>query len=830
MNPLSLLSAYDRLRLAPARAAVPPRGRAAHVTGEARLHHQTRVAMLGETLQLAAYSAVTQAAVALALTRIFWDIAPPAYLLGVAGAVTLLCTATLILAQRFRSTFRGAATDRAVRRGFTAAKLLAFTLGLSWASLPAVLLPTMDNAYRVILVAVCVGLISDAYVVGPIYGVAVLLAAPVVTGLFVGLLGCEAPIGNSIAVLLTVYAAFVFLSARRMCRLSYGRLWDRVMVQEQSETIGLLLKDFEEGTSDWLWETDSAGRLCHARRRLAALVGRDPDDLRDLNVLALLHDFAADGAARGDIEAVASAVRDRLPFRDLTVSLRTTQGVRWWMLNGKPTFDRQGAFVGYRGVGSDVTASRAAQARISFLAGHDVLTSLPNRTGFHDALAALCREVDSVERRSAVFYLDLDGFKAVNDRHGHGVGDSLLQEVAARLLAIGGPHGVFRLGGDEFAVVVRDVGRAAAEALASRIVAELSRPFRIAEARLEIGVSIGIAYVPDDAIEPSSLLLRADLALYAAKADGKGCWRCFDLSLEERVVRQRQLDGDMRVALAAGEMELHYQPLVDMRNGRVTGFEALLRWNKPGLGWVSPAEIIPIAEATGFIVEIGRWALRRACTDARNWPDQRVAVNISSIHMRMPGFHDEVAAILRETHFVPERLEIEITESVLLDHGGEVLENLKRLRAMGVRIALDDFGTGYSSLSYLTEFPFDKVKVDRSFVRDLQGRPEKIAVVEAIARMARALSMNVTVEGVETHQQLEVLRDRHCDIAQGFLYSPARPAREIEALIARIEAAEPARAGEDHPASGSVVAAPFPANEDGNPATGRPVPALVCVS
>lgn len=239
----------------------------------------------------------------------------------------------------------------------------------------------------------------------------------------------------------------------------------------------------------------------------------------------------------------------------------------------------------------------------------------------------------------------------------------------------------------------------------------------------------------------------------------------------------------MRIALEAGELTLHYQPLVDIRRGRVVGLEALLRWHKPGQGWVSPAEIIPISEATGFIVEIGRWALRRACTDALAWPGLSVAVNISSIHVRMPGFHDEVAAVLRETGLAAERLEIEITESVLLDRETGVLETLKRLRALGVRIALDDFGTGYSSLSYLTEFPFDKVKVDRSFVRDLQDRPEKIAIVEAITTMARALAMEVTVEGVETPQQLTVLRLKCCDIAQGYLYSPARPAAEIADLV-----------------------------------------------
>jgi len=777
---------------------------------DVRLRHETRAAMLGETLQLAKYSAVTQAAVALALAFMFWDIASHGYMAGLATAVTLLCAATIAAARHYRGTFREAATELAVRRGFLVSKLLSFGLGLSWATMPAVLLPSMDNAYRVVAVAVCAGLIADAYVVGPIFAVALLLAVPIVIGAFVGLMSCEAPVGGNIAVLLSVYAAFVFLSARRMCGLSYQRLLDRAVVQEQSETIGLLLKDFEEGTSDWLWETDAAGRLRNSRRRFAALLGRDAEDLRDLKVLALLREFAAQGAARGDIDAVAAAVGARLPFRDLTVSLRTTEGTRWWTLNGKPAFDRQGALAGYRGVGSDVTASRAAQARIAFLAGHDALTGLPNRTNFQEALEDVCREIRSSERRSALFYLDLDGFKAVNDTCGHLVGDRLLKEVAARLLVVCGPHGVFRLGGDEFAVVARDVGRSEAEALASRAVAEVSRPFRIDEALLEIGVSVGIAYVPGDAIDPSSLLVRADLALYGAKADGKGCWRTFDPALEEKVQRHRQLDVDMRAALAADEMELHYQPLVGMRSGRVTGFEALLRWNKPGQGWISPGELIPVAEATGFIVEIGRWALRRACTDALAWDGLQVAVNISSIHVRMPGFHEEVAAVLRETGLLPNLLEIEITESVLLDHGVEVLENLTRLRARGVRIALDDFGTGYSSLSYLTEFPFDKVKVDRSFVRDLQGRPEKVAVVEAIARMARALSMNVTVEGVETRQQLDVLRNKHCDVAQGFLYSPARPAAEVAALIERIEeAARPPHAG------GAVPGLPAPAERPG---------------
>lgn len=790
-----------------------------------RQREATRAAMLAETLQLGRYTAFTQAAVVLVLMAIFWEVASHYYLASLSASVTALCTLVMIALRRYHDRL---GEDAIAREAFVVLHGLALGRGLAWASMPAVLLPSVDNAYRIVVGAVCAALISHAYVAGPIFSLAVLAVAPVVIGLFVGLAGCEGPVGQYVGILLAIYAAFVFVSARRICCHSYQRIRDRVIVRAQRETIGFLLRDFAEGTSDWLWETDKVGRLRQARAAVAALLGIEEARLRHRTLSALLLEFTDPEGDGGDAAAVVAAIEGRVPFRDRTVRIRTLDGTRWLTLNGKPVFDTQGAFAGYRGVGSDATEGREAQARIAFLAGHDSLTGLPNRGGFQEMLATLCGEVRTSERPTALFYLDLDGFEAVNDSRGHLVGDRLLKDVAARLLAIGGPQGSYRLGGDEFALVVRAVERNAAEALASRIVDALRRPFQIDEAQLEIGVSVGIAYVPDDAIEPASLLMRADLALYAAKADGKGCWRTFDPSLEERVVRQRQLDLDMRAALASDEMELHYQPLVDLKSGRVDGLEALLRWNKPGYGWVSPGEIIPIAETTGFIVEIGRWALRRACTDARDWPDLRIAVNISSIHVRMTSFHEEVAAILRETGLAPGRLELEITESVLLDHGPEVLENLKRLRATGVRIALDDFGTGYSSLSYLTEFPFDKVKVDRSFVRDLQGRPEKVAVVEAITRMARALSMNVTVEGVETHQQLDVLREKHCDIAQGFLYSPARPASEVATLIARIEGAAQSQPANEAERKGRAMGlAPAAAAEMKPLSNARPVLSLV---
>ncbi|KQP73475.1 hypothetical protein ASF41_18575 [Methylobacterium sp. Leaf111] len=406
--------------------------------------------MLGETLQLGRYSAFTQATVALSLAAIFWDIAAKTYLAVLAAAVTTLCGAAIVATPRYRGVIGGGASCPSTRGAFRVLHLLAFGRGLAWATMPAVLLPTLDNAYRVVVGAVCAALISHAYVAGPVFSLALLAVVPVVAGIFIGLAGCEGPVGHSVALLLTLYATFVFVSARRLCGHAYQRIRNRVVVQAQSETIELLLKDFAEGTSDWLWEIDTVGRLRPSLEPIAGLLGVDPVALRHRTLQAVLRDFADEAGGATGIDAVLTAIAARSPFRDHTVRLRTRDGRRWLTLNGRPVFDALGTFVGYRGVGSDVTASREAQARIAF--------------------------------------------------------------------------------------------------------------------------------------------------------------------------------------------------------------------------------------------------------------------------------------------------------------------------------------------------PFDKVKVDRSFVRDLQGRPEKVAVVEAIARMARALSMNVTVEGVETQAQLDVLRAKRCDVAQGFLYSPARPASEVMALIDRIEA------------------------------------------
>ncbi|WP_331297499.1 putative bifunctional diguanylate cyclase/phosphodiesterase [Methylobacterium oryzae] len=759
-----------------------------------RYRLQVRAGLLDETLKLATYSAVTHLIIALAVAYFFWGSASHTYLLGLLAVVAVLITAATYATWLYWRTHGDTASAHTVRWGCRISAGLAFALGLAWATLPVVLFAPSGGDARLLVVAIVAGLISDAYVVGPLLSVSYLFAVPVIVGSFVGLARSGEPVALSIGFLLAVYAIFVVTSVSRMSRLSRQRILDRVRVEDQSETIGLLLNAFEANASDWLWETDGTGRFQHVSTRMADVLACPVQSLQHASFPALLA-----GRAEAPPEADQSAdlvdrLRRGVAFHQHLIAVDTLAGRRWLRLSGKPFLDQKGRFAGFRGVGSDVTEARRAEAHIAYLATRDPMTGLSNRVMFHDVASEACAAATQNAPQNAqpapdttvsLLYLDLDGFKTVNDSIGHAAGDALLGQVADRLRALlPADAQAFRLGGDEFAILQRGRDGAAAQALAEATIATLREPYLIDGVRAEIGVSIGIACAPADATEPEDLLRKADLALYSAKQGGKGRWRGFDRDLDVRVQRRHELDEAMRQALADGEMALHYQPLVSLQDGQVVGCEALLRWTRPGLGPVSPAELIPIAEGTGFILAIGRWALRRACAEALTWPVRlRVAVNISSVHFRRPDFFADVAAVLGETGLAADRLEIEITESIFLANTPHVLDNLRSLRALGVRIALDDFGTGYSSLSYLTQFPVDKIKIDRAFVRDLSSRPECLTVIEAIMVIARDLRIDVTVEGVETEQQAELLRLRRCNSAQGFLYSPARPPEEIPGLI-----------------------------------------------
>lgn len=412
------------------------------------------------------------------------------------------------------------------------------------------------------------------------------------------------------------------------------------------------------------------------------------------------------------------------------------------------------------------------ERRITHLAFNDVLTGLANRSMFHrhtDLVLESAKPGDEF----ALLCLDLDHFKTVNDTMGHGVGDDLLVCVGRRLREVARDCFVARLGGDEFVVVQKLThGRQSIDRLASALVEAMCVPVELEGQLVVPSTSIGIAISPDDGADAASLLRNADLALYRAKADGRGTYSFFEESLNARAQERRQVESDLRLAIERGEFELHFQPLYDLEKARIGSFEALIRWNHPSRGSISPADFIPIAEETGLIVPIGAWVVREACRHAVSWPtDVRIAVNVSSVQFHRPGLSETILGALAASGLAPHRLEVEITESIFLEESGATLKLLHSLRSLGVRIALDDFGTGYSSLSYLQSFPFDKLKIDRSFIQALLTRPGASAVVRAITDLARALGMETTAEGVEEASQLDALQAQGCSSVQGFLLS-----------------------------------------------------------
>jgi diguanylate cyclase (GGDEF)-like protein/PAS domain S-box-containing protein len=433
----------------------------------------------------------------------------------------------------------------------------------------------------------------------------------------------------------------------------------------------------------------------------------------------------------------------------------------------------------------DVTERRQAETKIMHMARHDALTNLPNRVLFREKMEqALARG-----EKLAVLFIDLDRFKGVNDTLGHPVGDVLLCEVTKRLqMLVRGADTVARLGGDEFAIIQHDARPTDATELAARIIDSISEAFDVLGHQVVIGTSIGIAIAPTDGNEPDQLLRNADMALYRAKSDGRGNYHFFQPEMDAQMQARHSLELDLRKALLADEFELYYQPLVDLAGDKVSGFEALVRWNHPERGIIGPDDFIPVAEEIGLIVPIGDWVLKQACRDAVTWPGKlTVAVNLSAVQFRNPTLALSVVGALGASGLAASRLELEITETVLLQDNRAVLDVLHQIRELGVRISMDDFGTGYSSLSYLRSFPFDKIKIDRSFIRELGKENDCVAIIRAVTRLGRSLGMITTAEGVETEEQLEILRAEGCTQVQGYLFSPPRPAKEIPALLKKLQ-------------------------------------------
>jgi diguanylate cyclase (GGDEF)-like protein len=433
----------------------------------------------------------------------------------------------------------------------------------------------------------------------------------------------------------------------------------------------------------------------------------------------------------------------------------------------------------------DISEQRRAEAQIAFLAHHDPLTHLPNRVLLRQRLDQALARVHRGEKL-AMLCLDLDRFKEVNDTLGHAVGDALLKAVAERIKScIREIDTLGRVSGDEFAIVLCPI-TAPDEAMhvASRIVEIMKEPFVLLGHQVMVGASVGVALSPDDGVDGEELLRCADLALYRAKNEQRGTYRFFEPQMNSHLVERRDLELALRGALTNGEFEIYYQPTLNLEHNQVRGFEALLRWHRPGFGTVSPAQFIPLAEETGLILPIGDWVVRQACMQAAAWPDHIiVSVNLSPIQFKSRNLLQTIVSALAASGIKPSRLELEITESILVQDNDTALAMLKELRSLGVKIALDDFGTGYSSLSYLQKFPFDKIKIDRSFVRDLEsGNLNALAIVTAVVELGRSLGMSTTAEGVETADQLDIVRRKGCTEIQGYLLSPPKPVTEIDRL------------------------------------------------
>ncbi|WP_404480765.1 EAL domain-containing protein [Novosphingobium sp. BL-52-GroH] len=620
----------------------------------------------------------------------------------------------------------------------------------------------------------------------------------------VGLWGGGSIVGGSAAsfALLALGGAIGLLLAISQARNAASQAQAHSEREREQRRAEQLLHEYEQTGQGWFWETDRMGRITYVSERIAALLGKSTGELEGRPFTSL---FMLEAQGQQSERTLVFHLNTRSSFQDLDVRAGTGNGEdeRWWSISGRPVLDQFNNFMGFRGSGTDLTEKRRSQQHVTQLARFDSLTKLANRFQMAEWLEKILTSPRVETRACAVFLLDLDRFKQVNDTMGHPAGDALLKQVAERLGGTVGDRGrVGRLGGDEFQVILHGAQQREGLAhLARRIIENLSQPYSIDGARVTIGASVGIALCPDDGTTSEALIRNADLALYAAKGNGRGRHHFYDEDLHSDARERQQLEEDLRDAIANGSLELHYQPQVRTTSERITGFEALLRWKHPVHGYLSPAKFVPVAEETGLVAQIGEWALRTACRDLARWPEEvRVAVNVSPLQFANPALPAIVTQAIATAGVSASRLELEITESVFLGEDKSTESMFAALKGIGVRLALDDFGTGYSSLGYLKKAPFDKIKIDQSFVRGATVPGSRNgAIISSIVSLAEALGMETTAEGVETLDELDLVRMLGCSHVQGYIYArpitvEAATAKLSESLVAVAEGPRSARA------------------------------------
>ena len=557
---------------------------------------------------------------------------------------------------------------------------------------------------------------------------------------------------------------------------------------EKNEVVSLLLREFQESEADWLWQIDTSRRVRSVSPRFAYALGQDPDNVEGMPFLQLV---SGEGWETGQFPPSLHDLAERLKrqesFSNLIVRVSIGHQQKWWELSGTPKLDDSGRFVGFRGVGSDVTEQRESSDKIAYLARYDTLTGLPNRMMLMEALGEAMRYADQWKSRCAFLMIDLDRFKQINDSLGHQIGDRLLAQVAERLKSLMSNNELCgRLGGDEFAIVVRDASDTQrVDRVAQSVINLLSQPYEVDNHMLYVGSSVGSAMGPRDGATVETLMRNADLALYRAKDGGRGIHIHFEPSLHQDAEERRKLELSLRHALERNEFLLNFQPVVDAQTEGVVSFEALLRWSSPEHGLVSPAKFIPVAEDTRLIVPIGEWVLREACREATHWPGHiKVAVNVSGEQLLTPNFAAIVVSALSATGLDPRRLEIEVTESIFVRDDVTARATLEEIIALGCSVALDDFGTGYSSLGYLRKLRFSTIKVDRSFVQGAaKGNAESLAIIRAVVAMASSLEMSTTAEGVENAVEARLIRELGCRKIQGYHFGRPMAAADVQRLF-----------------------------------------------
>ncbi|RVT40337.1 putative bifunctional diguanylate cyclase/phosphodiesterase [Sphingobium algorifonticola] len=660
--------------------------------------------------------------------------------------------------------------------------------GLLWLAAMLLFPPALDAAALIALWTLASCLMVGAavtYSALPLASVGFLLAAG--SG---AVLLFERSYGLHLPLLAASYALVLLIGSLKHARAFGRQLGTNTELADKREVVSLLLREYEDSGSDWLWQTDSLRRITGVSPRFAATMGVTPADLEGKPLLQIL---AGRDWETGDFTPVLRDLAERLKrresFSNVVLPVEVGQETHWLELSASPRYSDQGDYIGFRGVGSDVTEQRESANRIAQLARFDPLTNLPNRLQLSEALATAIDAVMKWNSRCAFLMVDLDRFKSVNDTLGHQVGDKLLEQVAARLIEICGPHETCgRIGGDEFAIVMRDFGDPVRIAqLANTVIDILSQPYDVDDNLLYIGASVGSAMAPRDGSSTETLIRSADLALYRAKDEGGGIHCQYEPKLHIHAEERRTLEIALREALEKDQLHVVYQPVVNARTGACEGFETLVRWTHPEMGAISPAKFIPVAEDARLIAPIGEWVLRTACQEAMHWPsDIRVAVNVSAEQLHNHQFVACVISALAQSGLPAHRLELEVTESVFMREGTVATQVLDQLLGLGIRLSLDDFGTGYSSLGYLSRTKFTTIKIDRSFVVNAaKNVPEALAIVRAVVALADSLGMATTAEGVETEAEVDMVNALGCTKIQGYFFGRPMPAEEARQLFRR---------------------------------------------